>query len=202
MNRRQAFNPIDRLVRRLRTRAVRRFVPADSRVLDVGCGLDNWLVRTMASGPTPTWCPDSLGIDPDLELEDRQGRRSTVDAVAVEQPGSFDVVTSFAVIEHLPPEIVGDHLRSMLATLRPGGRIVLTTPTPRARPVLEFLAYRLHLISEYEIRDHRRYYDGTDLVELLSDAGFEGVGHSLFQVGLNQRVIAHRPDDDGRGRAA
>jgi 2-polyprenyl-3-methyl-5-hydroxy-6-metoxy-1,4-benzoquinol methylase len=200
MSRRQAFNPIDRLVRRLRTRSVRHLVPAGSRVLDVGCGLENWLVRTMTTTDRSAWAADSLGIDPDLEVEDDHGRRTTIDDIATTLPGAFDVATSFAVVEHLPPSTVTAHLVAIGATLRPGGRLVLTTPTRRAKPVLEFLAYRLHLISEFEIRDHRRYYDVDDLTTLLSAAGFEQIDHATFQFGLNQRVVARRPASDDQGR--
>lgn len=195
MSRRDSFNSVDRLVRWLRTRSADRHVPSGSRVLDVGCGLENWLIKTMTLGATPTWAPTSIGIDPDLQVEDGRGQRCDVTAIAEQLPGEFDVAISLAVIEHLPPDEVSKHLASIRATLRPGGRIVLTTPTPRARPILEFLAFRLHVISEFEIRDHRRYYNGTELRSLLTRAGFVRVEHTTFQFGLNQRVVAHRSDD-------
>lgn len=193
MSARQRFNPIDRTLRRLRARAVGRHVPAGSRVLDVGCGLDNWLVRSGTD-----WRSDSLGIDPDLDVEriDACGRRAVVDTIADEQPGSFDAATSLAVIEHLPPDAVDEHLTAIRSVLRPGGLLFLTTPTPRSKPVLEFLAFRLRVISAHEIRDHRRYYDRDELTALLRRCGFERVEHRHFQFGLNQRVLAHRPAHD------
>jgi 2-polyprenyl-3-methyl-5-hydroxy-6-metoxy-1,4-benzoquinol methylase len=193
VSRRRRFNPIDRALRRLRARTVARFVPAGARVLDVGCGLENWLVRS-----TNGWDPASLGIDPDLDEEHigAQGRRADVHEIANEQPGTFDAATSLAVVEHLPVDTVRDHLAAVRATLRPGGLLFLTTPTPRAKPVLELLAFRLHLISAHEIRDHRHYYGGPELVDLLDSTGFEGVAHTPFQFGLNQRVLARRPGDD------
>lgn len=193
MSARQRFNPIDRTLRRLRARAVDRHVPAGSRVLDVGCGLDNWLVRS-----SDRFRSDSVGIDPDLDEEcvDDRGRRATVDDIAVEQPGGFDAATSLAVIEHLPTDQVAGHLTAIRTVLRPGGVLFLTTPTPRSKPVLEFLAYRLKVISAHEIRDHRHYYDETELVEAMRRAGFERIEHEHFQFGLNQRVLARRPAHD------
>lgn len=190
---RQRFNPIDRFLRRRRASALARFVPEGSRVLDVGCGLDNWLVRSSTG-----WHHDSVGIDPDLPdaLVGRQGRRATVDEVADTDPGAFDVVTSLAVIEHLPTETVEGHLRAIADTLRPHGRLVLTTPTPRSKPVLEFLAFRLRVISAHEIRDHRHYYGADELVALLAGLGWRDVDHAHFQFGLNQRVVAVRPIAD------
>lgn len=199
MSARQRFNPIDRALRRLRARPLARHVPAGSRVLDVGCGLDNWLIRSMADGPAATWAADSLGIDPDLREDavDAVGRRTDVATVAASEPDAFDAVTSLAVVEHLPPDTVPEHLGAIRSALRPGGVLFLTTPTPRSKPVLELLAFRLRVISAHEIRDHRHYYDATELTALLTGAGFEQVEHTTFQVGLNQRVIARRPLDEG-----
>ncbi|MFP5488970.1 MAG: methyltransferase domain-containing protein [Acidimicrobiia bacterium] len=194
---RQRFNPIDRALRRLRARSVARHVTAGSRVVDVGCGLDNWLIRSMTGpGAGARWRHDSLGIDPDLDEHalDEHGRRTDIVELARREPGGFDAATSLAVIEHLPPETVVDHLASIRSVLRPGGVLVLTTPTPRSKPVLEFLAYRLRVISAHEIRDHRQYFHRTALVGALTAAGFERIVHTPFQLGLNQRVIAHRPE--------
>ena len=55
--RRQRFNPLDRFIRWRRARHVARVVPDGSRILDVGCGLDNWLVRS-----SDRWSDDSLGM--------------------------------------------------------------------------------------------------------------------------------------------
>ena len=189
MTARQRFNPIDRFLRARRARFVTSALPEGSRVLDVGCGLENWLIRT-----TSQWNETSLGIDPDLEERylDERGRRATVEEIAEAEPGGFDAVTSLAVIEHLPVDAVGAHLAAIAATLRPGGRLLLTTPTPRSKPLLEFLAFRLHLISAHEIRDHRHYWSRDELVELLGRLGWAEVEHRSFQIGCNQRVLARR----------
>lgn len=195
---RQRFNPIDRTLRRLRARSVSRHVPPGSRVVDVGCGLDNWLIRSMTAPGSPSrWSDRSLGIDPDLDEHamDEHGRRADIGEIARHEPGGFDAATSLAVIEHLPPDTVVDHLAAILTVLRPDGVLVLTTPTPRSKPVLEFLAYRLRVISAHEIRDHRRYYDRPALVTSLTAAGFDRIEHTPFQLGLNQRVVARRPVD-------
>lgn len=67
-----------------------------------------------------------------------------------------DCVFMLAVLEHLPINtfLVDEAVR----VLKKGGYFILTTPTPMAKPVLEFLAYRLHLISEESIREHQHYY--------------------------------------------
>jgi 2-polyprenyl-3-methyl-5-hydroxy-6-metoxy-1,4-benzoquinol methylase len=184
---RQAFNRFDRLVRRMRARRVLRLVPPGSRVLDVGCGQENWLVRN-----EPSFASGSLGIDPSLrdEAVDERGRRTMLDDLVDDVLESFDVVVSLAVIEHLDDDVAATMVGDFQRVLRPGGRLVLTTPSRRSRPVLEFLAFRLHVISADEIRDHRHYYSLTELHTLLSSAGFTLTVSATFQLGMNQIVCA------------
>ena len=187
MTARQAFNRFDRTIRQMRSRAVLRRIGENVRLLDVGCGQDNFFVRT-----APKLLAGSLGIDPNLRDEalDERGRRTTLDQVLDETNAQFDVVTSLAVIEHLPVDQVPAEMKSFLAALRPGGRLVLTTPSPRARPVLEFLAYRLRVISADEIRDHRHYYTHGELLRLAEDAGFKNASVKSFQLGMNTLLEA------------
>ena len=100
------------------------------------------------------------------------------------------MATSLAVIEHLPVDEVLSHLRDIGACLRPGGTLVLTTPTPAAKPVPEFLAFRLGVISQQEIADHRHYWNTKELRGALHQAGFSDIRMKYFQLGLNRQVIA------------
>jgi ubiquinone/menaquinone biosynthesis C-methylase UbiE len=96
-----------------------------------------------------------------------------------------DVITSLAVLEHIqhPATFVNEILR----VLKPRGCCILTTPSPRAKPLLEFLACR-RIISEQDIRDHKHYYTSNQLRCLLSE--FTSVKISYFQFGFNTLVFA------------
>ena len=61
-----------------------------------------------------------------------------------------DYVTLLAVLEHLnnPKKV----LSASYKMLNSGGKIILTTPTPSARKILDFLAF-LRLIDHKEIED-------------------------------------------------
>jgi len=65
-------------------------------------------------------------------------------------------------------------------------------PSKAARPVLEFLAYRLGVVSEAEIRDHKQYYDRRSLIALLRDSGLAIERHRYFQLGMNNFLVATR----------
>lgn len=62
----------------------------------------------------------------------------------------------------------------------------MTVPSVWAQPVLEFLAYRLKIVSEAEIRDHKRYYNRAKLHRVLVDeGGFKNFNHRYFQLWMN-----------------
>jgi hypothetical protein len=54
------------------------------------------------------------------------------------------------------------------------------------------MAYRLRIINEAAIRDHKHYFSKKELVELLQKVGFKKISHSYFELGFNQKVTAHK----------
>jgi SAM-dependent methyltransferase len=105
---------------------------------------------------------------------------------------SFDAALSLATLEHLDePDL---HLREIHRTLKPNGILILTTPSPRGKPVLEFLAYRLKIIDRQEIEDHRQYFNTIMLETSLERAGFRpaSISARTFQLGMNNIVIAYK----------
>ena len=59
--------------------------------------------------------------------------------------------------------------------------------------MLEFLAFRLKIVSEEEIRDHKRYYNKRDLRELVALVPeLTLTKHTYFQLGMNNFAIIHK----------
>jgi 2-polyprenyl-3-methyl-5-hydroxy-6-metoxy-1,4-benzoquinol methylase len=97
--------------------------------------------------------------------------------------GHFDYVTLLAILEHLgnPEEV----MRELHRVLKPGGTLFITTPTIYAKPVLEFMAFKLGIISREEIRDHKRYFTKKDLEDICRKVGFSEYKYHYFQFYLN-----------------
>lgn len=101
-----------------------------------------------------------------------------------------DFVTLSAVLEHFddPSSILQEAHR----ILKKGGTILITTPSPIAKPIAEFLAFRLGLISVREIAEHKRYFWRKGLVDMFKVAGFKQIKHQYFFLYWNNFVTAKK----------
>lgn len=110
--------------RGLYSERIRKYVSAGDRLLDAGCGRYLEFSREL---------PDDvqvIGIDLEATLETRNGRspygiRGNLDSLPFPS-GSFDLVISRSVIEHLehPHKVFQEFQR----VLKPGGKVILSTP--------------------------------------------------------------------------
>lgn len=172
-------------MRSSRSLAVLERLPTPLHGLDLGCGFRGDFVRLADAREGWHFRGGDLEVDP------QDPRLFAFDFSAPAAPeGPVQVVTMHAVLEHVEDDVGA--VRWVHDRLEPGGRLVLTVPSPRAKPVLEFLAYRLGVISEVEIRDHKRYYDRPRLEALLCgpDGPFASMRHESFQLGMNNFVVA------------
>ena len=150
-----------------------RCVGAAGRVLDVGCSTGYLAQRLREQGNTV------VGIEVDAEAADRARRwceRVVVgDVETIElpfEPGSFDAVVAADVIEHLrAPERFLARARPLL---RPGGRLVVSTPNVANWAMrLSLLAGRWRYTERGILdRTHTRLFTRTTLVEAVEAAGY------------------------------
>lgn len=81
---------------------------------------------------------------------------------------AYDVVISDQFVEHLHPADFSDHLRGVLALLRPGGRYAFRTPHGPTGPYDSSIVFGIPLA----LGTHLREYSFSDRVEALTEAGF------------------------------
>jgi 2-polyprenyl-3-methyl-5-hydroxy-6-metoxy-1,4-benzoquinol methylase len=160
-----------------------RFLERFSRrglVLDVGCSTGLFASQLRASG----W--DAMGCDISAYACDRtrevlgDGKvvQCQVEALAPQFQGSLAAVTMMDVIEHF--EDVVTPLRAIHSMLRPGGVLLLRTPTLRSPfYALADLSYRLSAgcysdaVLKIYHAEHFYFFNETSLCRLLEHVGYE-----------------------------
>ncbi|MGV0025842.1 class I SAM-dependent methyltransferase [Phormidesmis priestleyi] len=173
---------LEPLLRWLRLRKVISQIPPNAELLDVGCGTKAAFLKTIAPQ-----IKQGVGVDfkvSNIQSGNLKTTQMMLDGVLPFEDESFDVVTMLAVLEHIEQE--KPILREIHRVLRNNGKLVITVPSVWSQPVLEFLSYRLKIISEAEIRDHKRYYDRQKLRKVLvEETDFQEFHHQYFQCWMN-----------------
>jgi 2-polyprenyl-3-methyl-5-hydroxy-6-metoxy-1,4-benzoquinol methylase len=145
------------------------------RLLDIGCGAGGFLNFARSLG----WSVS--GIDGSQAAVQHALNAYRLDATVADlnrhelQPGDYDVIWSFHVIEHLSDPL---HLiRSAAAALVPNGLIFIGTPFySRARIRLHQLLYKIgaaHYPFDFNLPDHISYFGMRTLRALCSTVGLE-----------------------------
>ena len=168
----------------LRYKKIIKHIPANTTVLDLGSGYKGRMLRLLSqkirSGVGYDFSVTNEKLPSNIKLQSRQ-----VDKKLPIKSNSIDVVISLAVIEHVhnPHTLLKESYR----VLKHDGVFLLTSPSICAKPILEFLAFKLGTISKKEIRDHKRYYDNRSLMTELVKAGFQEnrIEINNFEFGLN-----------------
>lgn len=160
----------------LRRRFLLEHVAAGERVLDVGCGEGRFAselarvgVRVVGVDVAEEPLRRARGRDPDLDL-----RLMEADGPWPIEDASFDAVWAGETIEHVA-DTVG-WLSELRRVLRPGGRLLLSTPD-HGRPRMLWLALsRRAFEAHFDPRaDHLRFYTRASLTRLLGELGFQAV---------------------------
>lgn len=165
----------------LQRRRIRAAIPhVRGRVLDHGCG----------NGALASYVPpgEYLGVDRDERSLALARARYPRHRFETELPPGlqFDTVVSLAVIEHVPDPT--SLLRSLGAALRPGGRIVLSTPHPRAE-WLHDLGARFRLFSAHARDEHEQLLDRERIDVVARGAGLTVESFHRFLGGVNQLAV-------------
>ena len=130
------------------------------RVLDAGCGTGFNLGRLAVHGPTWGFDLSARSVDFAHASDRRHLARASVGAIPF-QSSTFDLVTSFDVLQSVPDDVETAAALEFARVLRPGGALVLSVAA------LEVLRGRHSVLAE----ERRRYTPGR-VRGLLEGAGF------------------------------
>jgi SAM-dependent methyltransferase len=190
----RGYGLLEPMLARQRARVANNLIPErlrQGRILDIGCGSYPYFLShtyfkekfaiDQLTKPEPVskinWFTLNLNHDPHLPFEDEY----------------FSAITMLAVVEHLNPPSLVSLFQELHRTLRPGGKLIITTPAAWSDGLLRLMA-RIHLVSPDEINEHIYVYTLPLLGWYFGKAGFEmaKVKFGYFEFHLNMWATANR----------
>lgn len=177
----------DRVLQRWRIAKVRPFIPPGARILDIGSA-DGALFLSLA--PVAEGC---MGIDPTLKANTTAAGRPLVagffpKAMPATEP--FDIITMLAVLEHFPASEYAELRRGCAQYLKPGGRLLITVPSPAVDHILAMLKF-LRLVDGMSLEEHHGY-ESSQTTSIFPPETFRLLKRRKFQLGLNNLFVFER----------
>jgi len=175
---------LDRFLQAWRIRIAARYIPDNSRVLDIGCHqgeLFDYLGSSIRCG---------VGIDPLVERENESKLCFIRGSFPMDFPAErvpFDVITLLAVMEHVPLDGLDAFAMACNRALSAGGRLIATVPSPIVDTLLH-LGRRAGWIDGMSMEEHHGFAP-ADMVPLFERNGFRLLRWTRFQLGLNNIFI-------------
>lgn len=167
-------------------RRYERYLPVIARLcggtgalLDVGCGIGNFLLAAREAG----WQVAGIEVSEKAAAVARS-RGLDVESARLEESrrpaGMFDAATLWDVLPHF--EEPADAMRVVHQKLRPGGVVFLETPDEgywmrsAFRRAFAFSQGRIDLLEYFYRLEHRFYFTAMTLSRVMEKAGFRTVG--------------------------
>ena len=162
-------------------RLLRPHLNAESRLLEIGCGAGNLLVQASVRGSFPVALDLSMQaltfvrsrLDEAISGPEAPRGFASTQAIGEYLPladGTFDCVILSEVVEHLEaPQI---SIQEAARVLRPGGRLLITTPNYRSLwPLMEWAVDRLNMAPKMGGEQHISRFHSANLRHLLTELG-------------------------------
>jgi glycosyltransferase involved in cell wall biosynthesis len=179
---------LEPIFRRFRVRKVLRLIPSKTILLDVGCGADFKFLRSIKKFI-------KIGVGVDVRARDSYHDNLCIVGHKLGknlpfEDSRFNVVTMLAVLEHLDyPE---DIIRESYRVLKEGGKLLMTIPSKRSKRLLEFLSYKLNIVSKAEIRDHKNYFAKRKIIQMLEKTKFKNITVKTYNLGMNYFIVGEK----------
>ena len=155
---------------------------AGKRVVDVGCGggiLTEGLARLGGEALGVDLSEDLLDVADFHVLESgvkAQYRKISVEALAAEQPASFDVVTCMEMLEHVPSPV--SVVQACAKLVKPGGQVFFSTLNRHPKAYLLAIAMAEHVLRMIPkgTHDYNTFIKPSELGRWAREAGLDLLG--------------------------
>lgn len=175
------MNIYDKLLRYLRIKRVIKEINLCEQILDIGCDYDCYFLNKIED----KILVKGFGIDQKEILFKGTDKIYPIQYKIVKTipfPDSFfDIVTMIAVIEHI--EYPDDVLKECYRILKKGGKLVITTPSLKAKIILDFLT-SVKIITPDGV-DHKTLFSPVIFCQKAKSCNFHISKITFFELGFN-----------------
>ena len=173
---------LDRYLQDQRINKTKQYIPAGSRVLDIGSddGMLFKKVKNIKSG---------IGIEPKIEKEIVGDNFRIIKGYFPNDCAGqkFHVITLLAVLEHIPQNDLEKFGFNCYHALFSDGLVIITVPSPKV-DILLSLFQKINLIDGMSLEEHHGF-KVTDTRNIFSEDKFKLIAHKKFQFGLNNLFV-------------
>lgn len=155
----QAYKVARFFTMRRKVGLLNKLAPRRGRLLDYGCGTGHFLAAAKSAG----W--QVAGLEPNARARDeasqRLGQPIGQESLSSFEPGTFDAITLWHVLEHV--HLLNETLAQLTALLKPDGVLLIAVPNVES---LDAQHYR-ELWAAYDVPRHLYHFAPKTMAQLL-----------------------------------
>lgn len=145
-------------------------LPANARILDVGCG-DGFHLNLLRQYGKKSWSLEGIDMDKRaVDMAKKSGltvHRGSIESIDLPQ-NSYDLAFMIQTIEHLEKPV--EVLQGIRKFLKPGGKLLIVTDNTSS---LDFKFSKKSYWGGYHFPRHWNLFNRNSLTQLAEKAGFE-----------------------------
>ena len=184
-----SYNILDKLISFIRNYELlknKRII--GKKIIDFGCGSNFQNITKKYSKASRAVLIDLYGDDFTKNNIKFINYNNNLNKIDIELKNEkFDIIILAAVIEHLNnPEVIIKYLKKFL---NENGYFLLTAPSIYSKPILEFMAFKLNIINADLVKEHKRYYNKHEYIDLAKKTESNLINFKFFLLGMNTIAI-------------
>ncbi|GAA3591644.1 class I SAM-dependent methyltransferase [Flavivirga amylovorans] len=162
----KAYHIVRSISLKKKLKLINSFSSESKNLLDIGCGTGDFLQTAKQNN----WIIS--GIEPNQEARNIANKKTNDSVFEIEQllkfkPASFDVITLWHVLEHLPN--LENHISIFKTLLKPNGTLIIAVPNYKSYDAKHYKEFW----AAYDVPRHLWHFNKTSISKLVLKASMK-----------------------------
>ena len=162
----KAYHFVRQIALKRKLKLINSFQTQEKHLLDIGCGTGDFLETAKNNG----W--QITGIEPSDNAREIANKKTNNSVYKIEQllklePNSFDVISLWHVLEHLPN--LDEHIKIFKRLLKSNGRLVIAVPNYKSFDALYYKSFW----AAFDVPRHLWHFSKTGIQKLFAQENFD-----------------------------